>query len=146
MQKLLISVALLLSISFSSIAQQPELFSVSGKAIKGYDPVAYFTKGKAVQGDPKIVYTWRGSNWYFSSAEHLKAFQENPEKYSPQYGGYCAYGMADGHKAPTDNEAWTILNGKLYLNYNLDVQKMWKEKQAEYIITADKNWPELKSK
>ena len=66
--------------------------------------------------------------------------------YAPQYGGYCAYGLADGHKATTEPDAWLISNGKLYLNYNKDVQAKWKMKQAEYIQTANKNWPTLKDK
>ena len=66
--------------------------------------------------------------------------------YAPQYGGYCAYGLADGHKAPTDPQAWTIVNGKLYLNYDKDVQQSWNKKQREYILKADSLWPEIKDK
>ena len=76
----------------------------------------------------------------------LNAFKANPEMYAPQFGGYCAYGMANGHKAPTDPQAWSIIDNKLYLNYSKDVQKTWKTKSPEYIQTANKNWPELKDK
>jgi YHS domain-containing protein len=122
------------------------VFTVAGKAIRGYDAVAYFAEGKSVKGNSKFVYSWAGSDWHFVSEAHLKAFQQDPEKYAPQYGGYCAYGMANGYKAPTDNDAWMIVDGKLYLNYNKDVQKMWKEKQNEYILAADKSWPQTKNK
>jgi hypothetical protein len=73
-------------------------------------------------------------------------FSKSPEKYAPQYGGYCAYGMSEGHKAPTDPNAWTIVNGKLYLNYSLDVKQKWNKNQMERIDQADKNWPQLKDK
>lgn len=127
-------------------AQKSSIFVVDGKAIRGYDPVAYFTEGKALPGTKKFVYQWAGADWYFSSAENLGAFRQNPDKYLPQYGGYCAYGMANGYKAPTEVDAWTILDGKLYLNYNKKVRGMWQEKQKEYITAANKNWPKTKDK
>lgn len=83
--------------------------------------------------------------WYFASADHLLKFKADPEKYAPQFGGYCAYGMSRGYKAKTDPEAWTIVDGKLYLNYNLDVRKLWNEKQAEFIEKANTNWPTSKN-
>ena len=73
-------------------------------------------------------------------------YKASPEKYAPQYGGYCAYGLADGHKAPTDPTAWTISDGKLYLNYNKDVQTSWLKDKNNYIIVANKKWPGLKDK
>ena len=77
---------------------------------------------------------------------NLNSFSKNPDKYVPQYGGYCAYGMSEGHKAPTDPDAWTIVDGKLYLNYNKDVRTKWREDEKGRIDKADKNWPELKDK
>ena len=114
----MLSVALLLGVTV--IAQKSATFVQSGKAIRGYDPVAYFTEGKPVQGNEKLVYEWNNANWYFSSQQNLDLFKANPEKYAPQYGGYCAYGLSNGYKAPTDADAWTIDNGKLYLNPVLD--------------------------
>ncbi len=146
MQKVMIGLFFFFLFGGSLNAQTSALFTVEGKAIRGYDPVAYFTDGKAIKGFSKFVYSWGGSDWHFFSDDHLKAFQRDPEKYVPQYGGYCAYGMAKGHKAPTDNDAWAIVNGKLYLNNSRDVQKLWKEKQMEYVQTADKNWPATKDK
>jgi predicted lipoprotein len=74
----------------------------------------------------------------------MEIFKANPEKYAPRYGGFCAYGTADGHKAPTSPDAWTIVDGKLYLNYDKSVQSLWKKDQQGYIQKADKNWPEVK--
>jgi len=147
MKKVIVSMVFLVCMSMAVLAQRSAVFiAPEGGAIHGYDPVAYFKEGKAVKGDKKFLYQWHSADWYFASQQNLDAFKSNPEKYAPQYGGYCAYGMADGHKAPTDPEAWLIADGKLYFNYNKNVQVMWKKKQAEYIKTADKNWPALKDK
>ncbi len=107
-------------------------------AIKEYDAVAYFKQRKPVKGNKNFSYSWNGANWYFSSKQNLDSFKTSPQKFAPQFGGYCAYGMAEGHKAPTDPYAWTIVNSKLYLNYNKEVQSLWKQKQNEYIQTAEK--------
>lgn len=128
----------------TSFAQHTNVFSVDGKAIRGYDPVAYFTDGQAVKGDSTLTYAYEGTTWQFASKEHLDAFKTDPTKYMPQYGGYCAYGTADGHKAPTQPDAWTIDNGKLYLNYNTKVRTKWNTDRPGYIEKADQNWPKLK--
>src|SRR5437016_4674828 len=86
-----------------------------GIAIKGYDPVAYFTQSKPVKGSSAFTYQWMNATWWFASAEARDEFARIPEKYAPQYGGYCAYGVSQGHTAPIDPEAWTIVEGKLYL-------------------------------
>ncbi|MEZ4772283.1 MAG: YHS domain-containing (seleno)protein [Bacteroidia bacterium] len=121
-----------------------EVFSTKEGAIKGYDPVAYFTEAKPVKGSETYSFEWNGAIWRFSSAENLATFQANPEKYAPQYGGYCAYGVADGHKAPISPDAFTILDGKLYLNYNQQVQDRWNKDQKEYINTANEKWETVK--
>ena len=118
--------------------------SSAGKALKGYDPVAYFTESKPVLGDPKIAYTYEGADWYFASEQNRDSFKADPEKYAPQYGGYCAYGTSQGHKAPTEADAWTINDGKLYLNYNTKVKTMWDKDRAGNIRKADTNWPTIK--
>jgi YHS domain-containing protein len=128
----------------SLFAQKSEVFKPSNQAIRGYDPVAYFTAGKPVKGDQNFALHWKDADWYFVSRENLNAFAKNPEKYAPQYGGYCAYGMSEGHKASTDPNAWTIVDGKLYLNYSLQVKEQWKKDQKERINQADKNWPQVK--
>ena len=146
MKKVILVTAFLITSAGVLFAQKSEVFNPSDKAIRGYDPVAYFTEGKAVKGNENLTYHWNDADWYFSSPQNLNSFSKNPDKYVPQYGGYCAYGLSEGHKAPTDPDAWTIVNGKLYLNYDKDVQGLWTKKQKEYIITADKNWPSVKDK
>ena len=104
-------------------AQSGEVYATKEGAIDGYDPVAFFTDQKPVKGKKEISYVWNGATWYFASQENAKAFKQQPEKYAPQYGGYCAYGTADGHKAPTKIDTWTVVENKLYFNYNQDVKK-----------------------
>jgi YHS domain-containing protein len=146
MKRAIVSMSFLLFISLASLAQKSEIFNTSDGAIHGYDPVAYFNDHKPVKGDKKYSLSWMTATWYFSSQKNLEMFKGNPQMYAPQYGGYCAYGLAKGHKATTDPQAWTIIDGKLYLNYDKDVQGSWNKKQTEYIKTADKLWPELKDK
>ena len=138
------SLVFFLLLSFAVEAQKSEVFNTSEGAINGYDPVAYFNEHKPEKGDKKFGLSWNSANWYFVSQKNLELFKLNPQMYVPQYGGYCAYGLADGHKAPTDPGAWTIVNGKLYLNYDKDVQNSWNKKQREYIVAADKLWPGIK--
>ena len=146
MKKAVWMMSLLFGISCSLLAQKSAVFNPAEGAIHGYDPVAYFKENKAVKGDEKYSLSWNSATWYFSNSENLNTFKANPEMYAPQFGGYCAYGMANGHKAPTDPHAWSIIDNKLYLNYSKDVQKTWKTKSPEYIQTANKNWPEIKDK
>ncbi|MGI9281693.1 MAG: YHS domain-containing (seleno)protein [Endozoicomonas sp.] len=115
----------------------------SDKAVSGYDPVAYFTEGKPVKGSDKFTARYKDATWYFKSAEHKKLFQENPEKYAPQYGGYCAWAVAHGDTASADPHQWTIEDGKLYLNYNESIQKDWLKDKLNLIKDADKNWPKV---
>jgi len=146
MKKMLLSFNVALLACLSLFAQQSATFTKGDKAIRGYDPVAYFTENKPVRGVEKLVFNWNNSNWYFSSQQNLDLFKANPEKYAPQYGGYCAYGLSNGYKAPTEADAWTIENGKLYLNYNKEVREMWSKEKKERIEKADKNWPAIKDK
>lgn len=128
----------------TAFAQKSAVYAPDGKALKGYDPVAYFTESKPELGDPKISYTYEGADWYFTSEKNRDAFKADPEKYAPQYGGYCAYGTSQGHKAPTEADAWTINDGKLYLNYNTKVKTMWDKDRVGNIRKADTNWPTIK--
>ncbi|MBL0741925.1 YHS domain-containing (seleno)protein [Chryseolinea lacunae] len=141
MKTLLISMLLVLAIS-PSFAQ--EVFSKSGEAIQGYDPVAYFKVGKPVKGKSEFSYQWKDATWHFASAQNLEAFKASPETFAPQFGGYCAYGVADGHKATTSPDAWTIVGDKLYLNYNKDVMALWRKDQPGFIQKANANWPTVK--
>ncbi|MEM8961644.1 MAG: YHS domain-containing (seleno)protein [Acidobacteriota bacterium] len=112
-----------------------------GVAIKGYDPVAYFTDSQAVKGDKQHTFSWQGANWHFASAENRDTFAADPEAYAPQYGGYCAYAVSKGNVAGIDPEAWTVHEGKLYLNYSIGVMNKWREDIPGNIAKADANWP-----
>lgn len=118
----------------------------SGLALKGYDPVAYFTDGKPVQGTAQFTARHDGATYRFASAANRDAFALAPEKYAPQYGGYCAFGVASGYKAPIEPDAWTIVEGKLYLNYNQAVRSRWSSDIPGYLRKADANWPTVRSK
>ena len=115
----------------------------SNKAVGGYDVVAYFDVGEPVKGSKKHTANWMDTRWLFSSAENLAAFQADPEQYAPQYGGYCAYAVSKGSTASGDPDNWTIVDDKLYLNYNDAVQKTWERDIPGYIRAADANWPEV---
>ncbi|WP_420407017.1 YHS domain-containing (seleno)protein [Hoeflea sp.] len=114
--------------------------SESGVALEGHDPVAYFTMNKPVPGDPAITGTHEGAVYRFSSEENKALFEADPAKYAPQYGGYCAYGAARGYKAPVEVDKFSIVDGKLYLNYNGQVQGTWLKDTAGYIEKADAWW------
>ncbi len=109
-------------------------------AIKGYDPVAYFISNRPVKGVKTISYLWNNVTWYFESLSNKQLFVNNPEKYAPQYGGYCAYGWAQGYAVKIDPDAWDIVNGKLYLNYSKGVQKDWNKDREAFIKKADLNF------
>ena len=111
-----------------------------GLAIRGTDPVAYFTESRPVAGSPEFSYTWNEATWQFSSAENRDKFAENPEQYAPQYGGFCAWAVSQGKTATTDPEAWKIVDGKLYLNYSRERQEAWEEDIPGNIEKADANW------
>lgn len=125
---------------------QDHYFNKDGIAINGYDPVAFFSEDAAVRGSDKYIHEWNGVTWHFKSAENRDSFKLNPEKYAPQFGGYCAYGVSEDHKSPTEPEAFTIVNDKLYLNYNMNVRKMWRKDTGSRIATGEKNWATLKDK
>lgn len=115
----------------------------SDTAIRGYDTVAYFTVGAPVKGKDAFTTLWKGAKWKFASQANLNLFKADPEKYAPQYGGYCAYGVAVDDLVSIEPEQFTILNGKLYLNYNADIQKKWKKNPTGFIKTADAKFAKL---
>jgi YHS domain-containing protein len=118
-----------------------DFFEKDGMALRGYDPVAYFTEAKAVKGraDHSVVY--RGSTFHFATKQNRDAFAASPAKYAPQYGGFCAYGTAGGYKAAIDPAAVTVVDGKLYVNYNRVGPKRWSADTPGFIARADRNWP-----
>jgi len=118
-----------------------EFFEKNGVAIHGYDPVAYFKENKPVRGAEEWRAEYQGSTFLFASQANRDAFRADPAKYAPQYGGFCASGTAGGYKAKIDPAAFTVVDGKLYLNYNEDVRKRWSGDTKGYIAKADRNWP-----
>lgn len=132
----------------AALAGDPKpALNVSGNlALNGYDAVAYVTDGKPVKGLPQLSTTWSGAVWRFASAEHRDAFLKDPERYAPQFGGYCAWAVAHGYTANGDPEAWRIVDGKLYLNYSKRVQKRWEADIPGHIIKGQANWPDVLNK
>lgn len=121
-------------------------YTEDGIAVQGFDPVSYFTDGEAVKGDSDLHYEWDGVAWLFSSSEHREMFKDNPEKYAPQYGGYCSLGVAYGEKPSGSAEAWTVRDDKLYLNYDKKVRTRWLKDPERHIRMADEQWPKIKNK
>ena len=112
----------------------------SSEAINGYDPVAYTTENKAVAGNEKISHTWNDADWYFSTEENKNLFAANPEKYVPQFGGYCAFAVSKGFTANIDPNAFEVINGKVYLFADEKVKSDWMGNQVENLKTAEANW------
>lgn len=127
--------------SGAALAQKAPVYSDSAGAIRGYDPVAYFTEGRPVKGSPAFTHRWNGAAWRFSSAENRDRFAAAPQAYAPQYGGYCAYGVASGYAVKIEPDAWSVADGKLYLNYDRRVQADWRKDVPGYVRKADANWP-----
>lgn len=115
----------------------------SNLAVDGYDPVAYFTKGAPVKGDKEFTTDYNGAEWRFASADNLAAFKAAPEKYAPQYGGYCAWAVSQNYTARGNPENFTVVDGKLYLNYNDEIQARWEEDIPGFVAKADQNWPDV---
>lgn len=131
------SFVLLLVTGFGGIAggQSP-----AEPAIKGYDAVAYFKAGKAVKGGESFAFQWHDKTWYFVTKENRDLFAAGPEKYAPQYDGYCAWAMTESRIAITDPEVWKIVNGKLYLNCSASAFEKWSRDIPGNIKKADANW------
>lgn len=125
-------------------AAQPFNTNGTSLAIGGYDPVAYFTDRRARQGSADHEHRWGGATWRFATAEHLAAFRANPSRYAPQFGGYCAYAMARGDAVRIDPQAWSVVGGKLYLNYSRDIRSRWNEDRDDYIRRARDQWPRVR--
>ena len=115
----------------------------SDTAILGYDTVAYFSVGKPVKGQDRFATEWIGAKWKFASQGHLDLFKANPEKYAPQYGGYCAYGVAQDNLVSIEPDKFKVLGGKLYLNYSAEVQATWLKDPARYIKQGDTKFKAL---
>jgi YHS domain-containing protein len=134
---LLVAMALLAPAAW---AGAPEVNLKDGAALGGYDAVSYFG-GSPVQGSGDFKTSWKDAEWRFASQANLDAFKASPEKYAPQYGGYCAYAVSKGATAPGDPTVYSVVEGKLYLNLSSSVQKLWAKDIPGHIKAADGNWP-----
>ena len=148
MTKINMFVLALALVYFSGFASAGEINTgyFGNVAIKGYDPVAYFTEQRAVKGSEEISYNWLGTDWNFSSEKHKKLFSGSPVKFAPQYGGFCADGVAYGDFTTNiDPQAWRIIEGKLYLNYDPGSAAELEEVEGQ-MAKIEKNWPEVRAR
>jgi YHS domain-containing protein len=141
-------IALSLSLPAVARAAQDPIYtgSLRDLAVSGYDPVAYFEEGRPVEGNDELSFEWQGATWRFASQDHLDRFAADPASYAPQFGGYCAWAVSQGYTASADPQAWKIVDGKLYLNYSLDVQKTWEQDVPGNIAKGEANWPAVLEK
>ena len=139
--------ALALGLAAAARAVEPINKTFLGSlAVDGYDPVAYFTEGKPVAGRSDITHVWKGATWRFATTTNRDLFKAKPEAYAPQYGGYCAWAVAQGYTAKGDPKYWKVVDGKLYLNYDAGVQKNWEKDIPGHITNANRNWPKVLEK
>ncbi len=136
------SILLANTIGFAAEETQQD---ANGVILNGYDAVSYFTKNAAVPGYAGISASYDGAIYHFTSEENRDLFKANPEKYAPQYGGFCAYGAAISRKFPVDPTVFAIVDGKLYVNNSAAVSETWTEDRADYIKDADKAWKKIRS-
>ena len=146
MKKLLVALVLFAALSGFAVAKELNNLDRNGVAIQGYDPVAFFTDNHPVLGSSQFQSGYQGAKYYFASAEHKAVFDREPAKYAPQFGGYCAYGASQGHPAPVKIEAWQIVNGRLLMQYDLDIKDKFNKDQQGNLHKADQNWPGIVEK
>lgn len=143
-RKRLVSLTVLLLLGgFASAAELVNVAGATNVALNGYDTVAFFSDSKPVFGNFKITSTYKGATYFFASTDHKKMFDAAPSKYAPQFGGYCAFAVANGGLAPVDVNTWKIENGKLYLNFSPEIAKIFEKDMPSMISKAEKNWPVL---
>jgi YHS domain-containing protein len=146
----LLAVAFMLVFGLAAIgassARAGDGTEVATVGVGGYDTVSYFTESKPVRGSGRYTAEYQGVTYLFSSEENKKAFEKEPEKYLPAYGGYCAYGVALGKKFWGDPEVWEIVDGTLYLNLDKSIQQEWDKDKAGYITNANSKWSSVKDK
>ena len=144
--KTLVLSVFVVAVSFWAAESFAGSVETSTTGVQGYDLVSYHTDGKPVKGSGAFVAEHEGVTYLFASEENQKAFQANPDKYLPAYGGYCAYGVAVNKKFVGDPEVWEIVDDRLYLNLNPEIQTKWQEDTKGHIATGDQNWPGIKDK
>ncbi|TGN40272.1 YHS domain-containing (seleno)protein [Marinobacter confluentis] len=143
MHRFLIFIVTALLTTASPLAAESPVYTglLSNTGAGGYDTVSYFEEGKPTKGSADYTTDYQGATWRFASAENLARFKDNPERYAPAYGGYCAWAVSQGYLAKGDPRHWSIKQGRLYLNYNQSVQDSWLKSPEEFIVQADANWP-----
>lgn len=124
-------------------AAEPMVFQRDGFALGGTDPVAYVSEGAPVRGEARFATDWMGARWTFASAANRDAFAADPERYAPAFGGYCAFAASRGYLAPTVPEAWSIQDGRLYLNASLRARELWLAELPGVIAAGEANWPAI---
>lgn len=137
---------LIVAVSFFAVDSFAGYVQESTTGVLGYDLVAYHTEGKPVRGDGNNLVVIDDVTYLFASEANKKAFEANPNKYLPAFGGYCAFGASVGKKFVGDPEVWKIVDGRLYLNLDRNIQKMWFEDISGNIVKAEQNWPQIKDK
>lgn len=142
-RRLFLSTAIV-TIAHTALASQ-FFYSKNGVAIDGYDPVAYFVSAGPVRGTSEHMSEYDGAIWHFSNAENKAMFDENPSQYAPQYGGYCSWAVSKNYTAKIDPNAWTIHDGKLYLNFSTSIRAKWLRDINGNIDKANTNWPALRA-
>lgn len=141
--KTILALAACLLMPLGAFAKEAPIYTrlFSKVALSGYDSVAYFAENKPVKGDPKFSFDYQGAKWHFSSAENRDKFSAAPQNFAPQFGGYCAWAVSQGYTASGDPMFWKIVQGKLYLNFDAEVQKKWETDISGFIQKANANWP-----
>ncbi|MBW4934047.1 YHS domain-containing protein [Marinobacter sp. F4206] len=139
---------LLTVITGYAVAREDPVYTglLSNTGAGGYDVVSYFDPGKAIKGSSSHTSEYLGVTWRFASAENKARFDASPEAFAPAYGGYCAWAVSQGYLAKGDPEHWTVRNGKLYLNYNREIQNRWLNDTDNFIRLANENWPAVLEK
>jgi YHS domain-containing protein len=141
-----VTMLMLAALAVGASAKELNNLDGSGVALQGYDPVAFFTDNRPVRGDQHFQAKYQGATYYFASAEHKATFEKEPAKYEPQFGGFCAYGASRGKTVPIEIEAWQVVNGRLLMQYDLDVKAKFNGDPQGNLSKADKNWPGLVEK
>jgi YHS domain-containing protein len=140
LRRLLLSAILTMT---AGTALAGEYFEKDGVALRGYDPVAYVTDGRPTKGTSDYKYEYKGSTFQFATEANRRSFIHDPAKYAPQFGGFCALGAANGYKVSTQPDAFAVVDGKLYLNHDVNVLELWKMDVPGNITKAKRNWPKV---
>lgn len=136
---------IVLSTSQFAVAGSAVYLNDAGVALSTYDAVSYFTASEPLKGSEKFTAKYDNATYWFADEKNRDAFVSNPAKYAPQYGGYCAYAASQGGKASADPTQWTVLDGKLYVNFDARIQKQWTANIQSFIKQADTKWPHIKN-